>query len=90
MREITVKGRKQPVMTYEVLGLKGEPPLEHTESAKMARVATPLRRRHRAAPPARCRRFASSSSRVFGQSPCMRRESERSARSLPPVWQRAQ
>jgi len=24
VREITVKGRKQPVMTYEVLGLKGE------------------------------------------------------------------
>ena len=28
MREITVKGRKQPVMTYEVLGLKGEALLE--------------------------------------------------------------
>jgi adenylate cyclase len=27
MREITVKGRKQAVMTYEVLGLVGEPPL---------------------------------------------------------------
>ena len=25
VREITVKGRKQPVMTYEVLGLTGEP-----------------------------------------------------------------
>jgi adenylate cyclase len=28
MKEITVKGRAQPVMTYEVLGLKGEPLLE--------------------------------------------------------------
>jgi adenylate cyclase len=28
VREITVKGRKQPVMTYEVLGLKGEAPFE--------------------------------------------------------------
>ncbi len=27
VREITVKGRKQPVMTYEVLGLAGEAPL---------------------------------------------------------------
>ncbi len=36
VREITVKGRKAPVMTYEVLGIKGEPLLEHTESAKMA------------------------------------------------------
>ena len=27
VREITVKGRKQPVMTYEVLGLTGEEPL---------------------------------------------------------------
>jgi adenylate cyclase len=27
VREITVKGRKQPVMTYEVIGLKGELPL---------------------------------------------------------------
>ncbi len=25
MKEITVKGREKPVMTYEVLGLKGEP-----------------------------------------------------------------
>jgi adenylate cyclase len=38
VREITVKGRKAPVMTYEVLGLKGEPLLEHSESAKMARA----------------------------------------------------
>ena len=36
VREITVKGRKQPVMTYEVTGLKGEPPLEQSDSAKMA------------------------------------------------------
>ena len=28
MSEITVKGRKQPVMTYEVLGLVGEPNAE--------------------------------------------------------------
>jgi adenylate cyclase len=28
VREITVKGRKQPVMTYEVLGMKGEAPLD--------------------------------------------------------------
>jgi adenylate cyclase len=28
VREITVKGRKQPVMTYEVLGLKGESPID--------------------------------------------------------------
>ncbi len=28
MREITVKGRNQPVMTYEVLGLAGEPRLD--------------------------------------------------------------
>jgi adenylate cyclase len=28
MKEIHVKGRAQPVMTYEVLGLTGEPPLE--------------------------------------------------------------
>jgi adenylate cyclase len=27
VREITVKGRRQPVMTYEVLGLKGDAPL---------------------------------------------------------------
>jgi adenylate cyclase len=33
VREITVKGRKQPVMTYEVLGLKGEAPLD-TDSTK--------------------------------------------------------
>jgi hypothetical protein len=31
--------------------------------------------------------LASSSSSVFGQSPLRRRESERSARSLPSVWQ---
>lgn len=33
-----------------------------------------------------CVFFASSSSSVFGQSPRIRRESERSARSLPSVW----
>ena len=31
IREITVKGRAQPVMTYEVLGLVGEPPLARDE-----------------------------------------------------------
>ncbi len=36
VREITVKGRKQPVMTYEVLGLKGGPLLAQSDSAKMA------------------------------------------------------
>ncbi len=36
VKEITVKGRKQPVMTYEVLGLQGEPPLDTSESSKMA------------------------------------------------------
>ncbi|HLK37203.1 MAG TPA: adenylate/guanylate cyclase domain-containing protein [Polyangiaceae bacterium] len=36
VREITVKGRKQPVLTYEVLGLKGEPPLEASDSAPIA------------------------------------------------------
>jgi adenylate cyclase len=38
VKEITVKGRKQPVMTYEVLGLQGEPPLDTSESSKMASV----------------------------------------------------
>jgi adenylate cyclase len=38
VKEITVKGRKQPVMTYEVLGMKGEEPLEHTSSARLARA----------------------------------------------------
>jgi len=41
VREITVKGRKAPVMTYEVLGIKGEPLLEHSESEKMARSQAP-------------------------------------------------
>jgi adenylate cyclase len=31
VREITVKGRKAPVMAYEVLGMKGEPPLPPEE-----------------------------------------------------------
>jgi adenylate cyclase len=38
VKEITVKGRRQPVMTYEVLGLKGEPLLEQSDSAKIARA----------------------------------------------------
>ncbi len=33
VKEITVKGRAQPVMTYEVLGLTGEPLLEEGPSA---------------------------------------------------------
>ncbi|MGH7293694.1 MAG: adenylate/guanylate cyclase domain-containing protein, partial [Polyangiaceae bacterium] len=41
MKEIYVKGRAAPVMTYEVLGLKGEPLLDHTDSAKLARSETP-------------------------------------------------
>jgi adenylate cyclase len=41
VREITVKGRKAPVMTYEVLGIKGEPLLEHVESAKLAHEQPP-------------------------------------------------
>jgi len=41
VKEITVKGRKQPVMTYEVLGLKGEPLLDLTDSAKVASVRPP-------------------------------------------------
>ena len=36
------------------------------------------------------RRRSSSSSSVFGQSSWSRRDSERSASSLPPVWQRGQ
>ena len=36
------------------------------------------------------RRRSSSSSSVFGQSSWSKRESERSASSLPPVWQRGQ
>src|SRR6202035_1243782 len=32
VKEITVKGRKQPVMTYEVLGIQGETPLDQSES----------------------------------------------------------
>jgi adenylate cyclase len=36
VKEITVKGRKAPVMTYEVLGLKGEAPLELSDGAKSA------------------------------------------------------
>src|SRR5207302_439387 len=36
VREITVKGRAQPVMTYEVLGLQGEAALELVEQPKPA------------------------------------------------------
>jgi adenylate cyclase len=38
VKEITVKGRAQPVMTYEVLGLTGEEPLDTTESARGSRA----------------------------------------------------
>jgi|HubBroStandDraft_1064217.scaffolds.fasta_scaffold58673_2 adenylate cyclase len=34
LREITVKGRAQPVMTYELLGMKGDDPIELSESVK--------------------------------------------------------
>jgi adenylate cyclase len=44
VREITVKGRAQPVMTYELLGLKGEPLLESSEGANtMTAAAGPTR-----------------------------------------------
>jgi class 3 adenylate cyclase len=36
VREITVKGREKAVKSYEVLGLKGEPPIEATEIASAA------------------------------------------------------
>ena len=36
VKEITVKGRKQPVMTYEVLGIQGESLLDASESARLA------------------------------------------------------
>jgi adenylate cyclase len=39
VREITVKGRKAPVMTYEVLGLKGEPHLEPSESSRWPKAS---------------------------------------------------
>jgi adenylate cyclase len=39
VREITVKGRKAPVMTYEVLGLKGEPALERTSEHRIERAS---------------------------------------------------
>jgi adenylate cyclase len=41
VKEITVKGRKQPVMTYEVLGIVGEPPLDASDSTKAASAAPP-------------------------------------------------
>ena len=34
VKEITVKGREKPVMTYEVLGLKGEPALVPPPASK--------------------------------------------------------
>ncbi len=33
VRELTVKGREKPVMTYEVLGIKGQPPLVKSSTA---------------------------------------------------------
>jgi adenylate cyclase len=38
IREITVKGRNQPVMTYELLGMQGEEPIELSDSVKEASV----------------------------------------------------
>jgi adenylate cyclase len=38
IREITVKGRNRPVMTYELLGMKGEAPIELSDSVKEASV----------------------------------------------------
>jgi adenylate cyclase len=40
MKEITVKGRAQPVMTYEILGLKGEPLLESSRPGALSPEAT--------------------------------------------------
>ena len=40
VREITVKGRKAPVMAYEVLGLKGEPLLGRDEGDGHAQPST--------------------------------------------------
>lgn len=40
VKEITVKGRAQPVMTYEVIGLTGEAPLEAASSATTTAPAT--------------------------------------------------
>ncbi len=41
VREITVKGRNQPVMTYEVIGMKGEAPLESSAPRGLAEAARP-------------------------------------------------
>ena len=41
IREITVKGRRAPVMTYEVLGIQGEPLLDRVETAEGARSQAP-------------------------------------------------
>jgi len=39
VKELTVKGRVKPVMTYELLGLVGEPLLERSDSSKLQRAA---------------------------------------------------
>jgi adenylate cyclase len=41
VREITVKGRKAPVMTYEVLGLKGEPLLDLSAGSHVSVLVAP-------------------------------------------------
>jgi len=41
MREITVKGRGAPVMIYEVLGIQGEPLLDHVEVEERVRSQPP-------------------------------------------------
>ena len=67
-----------------------------TTSALRARLLCELRLRiadrddRRRPPLTRCARRSSSSSRLFGQSSLSSRDSERSASSLPSVWQVAQ
>jgi adenylate cyclase len=39
VKELTVKGRQQPVMAYEVLGLAGEPALEKTSTPDLKKAA---------------------------------------------------
>jgi adenylate cyclase len=41
VREITVKGRRAPVLTYQVLGIRGEPLLDHVEALEGARSQPP-------------------------------------------------
>jgi adenylate cyclase len=41
VREITVKGRGAPVLTYQVLGIQGEPLLDHVESVEGVRSQLP-------------------------------------------------